>query len=65
MKLQEGKSYNVNLPNGKNIKIHVDYILPSKCYDNEEIIVYRYYKRNRWEQEVIEKYKFDMYNETN
>lgn len=66
MKIEQNKSYHLILPNSRvDRKVHIDYILPSKCYNNEELVVYRYYEQHRraWVQEIIERYKLEMYNE--
>jgi len=63
--LIEGKSYKLKIPNLGKTNIHIDYVLDSKCYENEKIIVFRYWivKKQRWNQDVISLWELEMYNE--
>ena len=55
MAIKEGKEYRVRLPFLGTIKnVRVEYILPSKSYEDETFVVYRYFERNRWNTNMVQ-----------
>lgn len=64
LKIEADKSYTLNIPSIPNCKIHVDYILDSKCYDDEKLIVFRYWIKHKklWQQSIISMFELELYN---
>jgi hypothetical protein len=54
LNIKEGATFYVKVPfsSPNKIKVHIDYVLPSKIYDDETLIVYRVFGKNKkwWHQ---------------
>ena len=45
---KEGQSFKVKIPFGREpMKIHITYVLPSKCYRDRTLIIYKVYGKHR------------------
>lgn len=49
----------------KTIKVHIDYVLPSKAYSDVTLIVYRVFGKQKkwWHEFMCEKREMEMYIE--
>ena len=54
-KYKEGQSFKAKVPFGREpMKIHIVYVLPSKCYSNKTLVIYKVYgKHKQWWHEIM------------
>jgi len=64
MKFKQGETYEAYFGGKANYKIHIMYVLDS-IYDNEKLIVYRYYGKHKqyWHEEMKTATSLELYIE--
>jgi hypothetical protein len=62
--LEENKSFKINVKGYKKYKVHIDYILDSKIYNDEVLIVYRIWLKHKkyFHTDIISFYELNLYN---
>ena len=63
--LKPGKSYKLRIPIFSSIvKVHIDYILDSKVYENYPLVVYRVWIKQKkyWQQYIRSLEEIEIYN---
>ncbi len=66
MDIKEGQTFKLKIPFGeKPMKVHICYILPSKCYSDRTLIIYRVYGKHKqwWHEFMCTLRDFEFYQE--
>lgn len=64
MEFKAGQKYKAKIPFGiKPMKIHICYVLPSKVYKDETLIIYKVYGKHKqyWHEFMCTKDKMEHY----
>lgn len=66
-KIEAGASFTATVPFGhrEHLKVHIDYVLPSKCYSDVTLVVYRVFGKHKqwWHQFMCTMEEMEYYIE--
>ncbi|RLI38911.1 hypothetical protein DRO66_00375 [Candidatus Bathyarchaeota archaeon] len=61
---KEGESFRAIVPFGReSMKVHICYVLPSKCYSDDTLLIYKVYGKHKqwWHELMCRTDQMDMY----
>ena len=66
-KIVEGNSFRARVPFGgrESMKVHICYVLPSKAYSDETLVIYKVYGKHKqwWHEFMCDKEQMEFYIE--